>query len=257
MTAGRASQGMDALRRRVERPEAVGLAVVLSALAAYGWLAPPFWVAVTIALQLAIGGFGTVWLVGAAQPRLGYARYATPAVAAVSLTLAGRLVGGGLQLVAFPVAILLIFAVVWAELRVAAGRTPRLVVDLSLVGIVFAAAAGVAGIFTKLSWPPALVLVLVIAAIPAMRAAELHGRYGVEAVGQAALHLLAIGQIGAALALLPLPGVVGPAILALSFHAWAGAAEALDEGAGAFSVVIEFGTLAALGLVVALLLRGG
>ncbi|TMB56299.1 MAG: hypothetical protein E6J47_05345 [Chloroflexi bacterium] len=147
---------MDALRRRVERPEALVLAAALSGLAAYGWLAPPFWVAVTIAIQLALGGFGTVWLIGAAQPRLGYARYATPAVAAVSLTLAGRLVGGPLQLVVLPLAIVLIFGVVWAELQVAAGRTPRLTVDLSLVGIVFAAAAGVAGLFPKLSWPPAL-----------------------------------------------------------------------------------------------------
>jgi hypothetical protein len=257
VTAGRLSQQMEALRRRVERPEALALSVLLSALAAYGWLAPPFWVAVTIAIQLALGGFGTVWLIGAAQPRLGYARYATPAVAAVSLTLAGRLVDAPLQLIALPLVIVLIFGVVWAELQVAAGRTPRLTVDLSLVGIVFAAAAGVAGLFPRLSWPPALVLVLVIAAIPAMRAAELRGRYGVEAVGQAGLHLLAIGQLGAVLALLPLPGVVGPAILALGFHAWAGAAEALDDGAGAWSVVIEFGSLALLGLLVALLLRGG
>jgi hypothetical protein len=70
------------------------------------------------------------------------------------------------------------------------------------------------------------------------------------------LHLVAIGQVGTALALLQLPGVVGAAILALAFHAWSGAAEALDGGASARSVLIEFGALAVLGVVVALLLYG-
>jgi hypothetical protein len=51
--------------------------------------------------------------------------------------------------------------------------------------------------------------------------------------------------------------VVAPAILALGVHAWAGAAEALDGGSRAWPVVIEFGSLALLGLIVALLLRGG
>jgi hypothetical protein len=62
--------------------------------------------------------------------------------------------------------------------------------------------------------------------------------------------------VGTALALLQLPGVVGAAILALAFHAWSGAAEALDGGASARSVLIEFGALAVLGVVVALLLYG-
>jgi hypothetical protein len=49
---------------------------------------------------------------------------------------------------------------------------------------------------------------------------------------------------------------VGSAIVALGFHAWAGAAEALDEGSSPRSVILEFGALAVLGLVVALLLHG-
>jgi len=76
-----------------------------------------------------------------------------------------------------------------------------------------------------------------------------------EAVGQAVLHLLAIAQLGASVALLHLPGVVGSAVLALGFHAWAGAAEALENGAPARAVAVEFGSLALLGLLVALLLR--
>jgi hypothetical protein len=131
------------------------------------------------------------------------------------------------------------------------------VLDLALVSIVFATTAGIGGIVPRNAWPPGLILVLLGAAIPAMRAAEARGRNGAEAVGQAVLHLVAIGQVATALTLLRLPGVVGAAILALAFHAWSGAAEALDGGASARSVLIEFGALAVLGLVVALLLHGG
>jgi hypothetical protein len=48
---------------------------------------------------------------------------------------------------------------------------------------------------------------------------------------------------------------VAPAVLALGFHAWGGAAEALESGARARAVIVEFGSLALLGLLVALLLR--
>jgi len=241
--------------RRIERPEAVLLAVVLTGLAVYGWFAPPFWLAVVIAAQLALGGLGAVWIIGAVRARYGFARYATLAVAAVAATLLGKLLPPLAQLAAVPVVALLLFSVVWFELRLPFGRSPRLAVDLTLVGIVFAASAGVAATFPTASWPPSVILVVAAAAIPALRAAELRGRFGVEAVGQAVLHLLAVGQLGISLALLHLPGVVGSAILALGFHAWAGAAEALDSGAGARSVAIEFGSLAVLGLLVALLLR--
>jgi hypothetical protein len=104
------------------------------------------------------------------------------------------------------------------------------------------------------AWPPGLIPLLLIVAVPALRAAEARGRSGIEAVGQAALQLVAIAQVAAAVGLLRLPGVVGAAVIGLAFHAWAGAAEALDDGASGRSVIIEFGALAALGLVVALLL---
>jgi len=54
-----------------------------------------------------------------------------------------------------------------------------------------------------------------------------------------------------------LPGVVGPAIIALAFYVWGGAADALQNGASSRSVIIEFGSLALLGLLVALLLHAG
>lgn len=256
MTAIRAGRGVwAAAARRIDRPEAVLLALLLTGLAVYGWFAPPFWLAVAIAAQLALGGLGAVWIIGAVRARFGFARYATFAVAGVAATLLGKLLAPIAQLSAVPVVALLLFSVLWFELQLPLGRSPRLAVDLTLVGIVFAAAAGIAATFPTASWPPTVTLVVVAAAIPALRAAELRGRFGVDAVGQAVLHLLAVGQLGASLALLHLPGVVASAVLALGFHAWAGAAEALDGGARARAVAIEFGSLALLGLLVALLLR--
>ena len=43
--------------------------------------------------------------------------------------------------------------------------------------------------------------------------------------------------------------------MALAFHAWSGAAEALEDGAEGRSVAVEFGSLAVLGIVVAVLLH--
>ncbi len=242
--------------RRVDRPDALLLAIGLAVLAAVGWFASPFGVALVIGSQLVIGGIGGVWLVGPVRARYGFARYGTPAVAAVAATLVGRLLSGPIQLAAIPVVATLLLGVIWAEIHLPAGRAPRLAIDLALVGIVFSVAAGLAVALPRLPWPPSLVLVLVATSLPAMRAAELRGRYGIEAIGQAALHLLAVAQLGAVLALLHLPGVLAPAILALGFHAWSGAAESLDAGAPTRSTVVEFGTLAILGILVAILLYG-
>jgi hypothetical protein len=252
---GRRSIVVSRVLGRIRHPEAILLAIVMAAVASVGWLVTPFWLAVTVAAQLSIGGLGAVWLIGPARAELGFARYATLASAGVALTLFGRLLIPATGLVPAPVAALLLWAVIRLELDLASGGR-RVGLDLALVGIVFAAAAGVAGLVPRDAWPPALIPLLLICAIPALRAAEARGRSGIEAVGQAALHLVAVGQVAAAVALLRLPGVVGAAVVALGFHAWAGAAEALDEGAPARSVVLEFGALAILGLVVAVLLSG-
>jgi hypothetical protein len=256
MTAtGARRQGLVIVGRRIERPETILLALVMAGLVVWGWFAPSFWLAVAVAGQLVIGGMGAVWVFGPVRSRFGFARYATFPVAAVALTLLGQTLSPTAQLVGAPVVALLLFGTLWFELRLPEGRSPRLSIDLTLVVIVFAAAAGIAATFPTASWPPAVLLVVIAAVVPALRAAELRGRYGVEAVGQAALHLLAIAQLGASLALLHLPGVVGSAVLALGFHAWGGAAEALDNGAPSRAVAIEFGSLALLGLLVAMLLR--
>jgi hypothetical protein len=242
---------------RVERPEAVVLALVLAGVAAAGWYASAFWMAVAIGVQLVLGGLGAVWVIGPATARLGFARYATLAAAGVALTVFGRLTVGSIGLAMLPISAVLLWAVVWLELQ--ANRVGRsgLGLELALIGIVFASAAGIASLVGADGWPAGMALTLAVAAVPAMRSAERRSRFGAEAMGQALLHLLAIAQVAAAAALLTIPPIVGAALLALTFHAWGGAAESLDEGASARSVAVEFGALAVLGLVVALLLSGG
>ncbi len=241
--------------QRIDRPEVVGLSVLLGVLCAVGWLVSPFWLAVTIAGQLVIAGLGAVRLIGPARPGLGFARYATPAMAAVALTLFGRIIPPGTSLLLAPLAAVLIWSVLWLELRAARGVGARTMLDVALVGIVFLAAAGIWHLFGDQTWPPPLALVLLLAFVLAVRAAEGRGSTGLRAVGEALLHVLAVGQLGAALVLLDLPGVVAPAVVAVSFHAWGGAIEALQEGASLRSVALEFGTLAVLGVVVAFLLH--
>lgn len=237
---------------RFERPEAAGLAVVGALLAGIGWAASPFWLAVVVGAQLAVGGLGAVYIIGPVRPGLGFARYATFAVAAVAVSLFGRILGPGTSLLLVPVAALLLWGALWIELRFEPRGGLSWLLDLVLVGILFMGSAGIWQMFGERGWPPPLVLVLLMTAVLALRAAEARGWSGVQAVGQAALHLLGVAQIAAALVLLALPGVVAPAILALAFHAWGGAAEALDGGASWGSVSREFGGLAALALIAAL-----
>lgn len=242
---------------RLQYREAILISIVMAVIAAVGWLVTPFWVAVAVAAQLAIGGIGAVWLIGPARTELGFARYATLATAGVTLTLFGRLLVPSIGLLLTPIVALLLFGVIRLELGLTEAGQRRVGLDLALVGMVFAAAAGIGGMVPADAWPPGLVLLLILTSVPALRAAEARGRSGVEAVGQAALHLVAVAQIATVVGLLHLPGVVGAAIVALGFHAWGGAAEALDDGASGRSVILEFGALAVLGLVVALLLYEG
>jgi hypothetical protein len=242
---------------RLQYREAILISIVMAVVAAVGWLVSPFWVAVAVAAELAIGGIGAVWLIGPARTELGFARYATLATAGVTLTLFGRLLVPSIGLLLTPLAAVLLFGVIRLELGLTQPGQRRLGLDLAMVGMVFAAAAGIGAMIPPEAWPPGLVLLLILASVPALRAAEARGRSGAQAVGQALLHLVAVAQVAAAVLLLHLPGVVGSAIVALGFHAWGGAAEALDEGASGRSVILEFGALAALGLVVALLLFQG
>jgi hypothetical protein len=237
---------------RIERPEAAALAVVTAVLAGIGWVVSPFWLAVVVGLQLAVGGLGAVRVIGPAQPGLGFARYATFAMAAAALTLFGRILPAGTSLLLIPVVAVALGGALWTELRFAPRAGLSWLLDLLLVGILFAASSGIWQLLGERSWPPPLLLVLLLTCVLALRAAEARGWSGIQAVGQAALHVIAVAQLGAALVLLALPGMVAPAILALGFHAWGGAAEALDGGASWGSVAREFGSLAALALIAAL-----
>lgn len=241
--------------QRIDRPELIGVSLALAMLTALGWLASPFWLAVCVAAQLALGGIGAVRLIGPARIGLGFARYATPAMAAVSLTLFGRLISPGTALLFAPLAAVLLWSVFWLELRFASGLGARTMLDLALVGIIFLAAGGIWRVFGSDAWPPPLALVLAVAFVLAVRAAEARGSGGLRAVGEATLHVLAVAQAGAAVVLLGLPGVAAPALVGLAFYAWGGAFEAIDGGASFRSVALEFGTIGVLGLVVALLLH--
>lgn len=240
--------------QRVDRPQAIALSVVLAVTAAIGWLASPFVLAVAVAVQLALGGLGAVALMGPSRPGLGIGRYTTLALAGVSATLAGRLIPGGVSLLFVPLLAVLLWAVLWLELKGSFETSERTALDLVLTGILFAAAAGIGGLLGNSAWPPPLILVLVIGLVLALRSAEARGEGGLQAVGQALLHDLAIGQIAIAVVVLRIPGLVGPALVALAFYVWGGAADALGGGSSPRSVAFEFGSLALLGLVVALLM---
>jgi hypothetical protein len=244
--------------RRVDRPEAVLLAIAQATLAAVGWLVDPFWVAVMVAVQLALGGLGAVRVMGPARGRRGLARYAMPATAGVAATLFGRVLPGGVAVLLVPLVAVLLWAVIYVEVRATRATGGRTILELLLTATLFAAATGVLGLFGDLSWPTPAAVIAVFAVPLALRSAESRGALGGQAVGQALLHLLAVAQVGTATLLLDLPGVATvPALMALAFYAWAGAVQALRAGEPGRSVAAEFGSLAVLGLVVALLLHRG
>ncbi len=245
-----------AIRERIERPEAIGLAVLLAIVAAAGWLATGPILAVAVALALAIGGFGAIYLLGPAQQGLGLGRYLTTALAAAALTLFGRSLPGGVVLLLGPVAAGLLWSVIWLEMRVArSGGGFRLGIDLVLVGIVFAAWAGLLNLFGPAGWPSPVILLAAGGFVLGLRSAEARGRSSGQAAFEALLHTLALAEIAAALLLLRLPGAIGPALVALGFYTWSGAADALAEGTGGWAVLREFGILALLGLALALFIH--
>ena len=67
-----------AVLRRIDRPAAVILAILQAIVAAAGWFAPPIWLAVAVAVQLALGGLAAIYVIGPARSDLGLARYAMP-----------------------------------------------------------------------------------------------------------------------------------------------------------------------------------
>ena len=162
---------------RVERPEAVVLALVMAGVAAAGWYGgSTFWLIVAVAAQLVLGGLGAVWIIGPATARLGFARYATLAAAGVAITLFGRLAIVSIGLLMAPIAAVLLWAVLWLELQ--ANRTGRggLGLELAMIVLAFAAAAGMMSLAGPSAWDLGIGLTLAVVAVPALRAAEGRGR---------------------------------------------------------------------------------
>jgi hypothetical protein len=247
-----------AIARRFARPEALVLAVLQTAVAAVGWFVEPFWVAVMVALQLALGGLGAVRVIGPVREGVGLARYAMPAVAGVAATLFGRQIEPGLVILLIPLVAVLLWMVGYVELRAGRIGGGRTALELLLTATVFAAITGGMGLFGDVVWPTPIAAVAIFAFPLALRSAESRNALGAEGVGQALLHVLAIAQVGTATMLLDLPGtLIGPALMALTFYAWGGAVAALRAGEPGRNVAVEFGALAVLGLVVALLLHRG
>ncbi|MGH2428408.1 MAG: hypothetical protein ACRDGV_05910 [Candidatus Limnocylindria bacterium] len=246
-----------ALTRRVDRPAVYALAAVQAGIAAAGWLAEPLWLAVAIAAQLAVGALIAGRIIGPARAGLGLARYAMPATAGVAATLFGRLLPGGLSLLLVPLVAVLLWSVVYLELRAERLVGGRTLMQLLMTTILFAAAAGILELLGASGWPPPVALVALPALILGLRDAEGRGVTGVQAVGQTLLHVLAVMQVATASLLLDLPIPIVPALVALTFYAWGGAVESLQSGASGRSVAVEFGALGMLGLLIALLLHRG
>src|SRR5690606_1575839 len=128
-----------AVLRRIDRPSAALLAVGQAIVATVGWFVEPTWLAVAVAVQLALGGIGAVWVIGPARGELGLARYAIPAVAGISATIFGRVIPGGLSLLLVPIAAVLLWSVTYLELRVVRGEGGRTLQVVLFTAITFAA----------------------------------------------------------------------------------------------------------------------
>lgn len=240
---------------RIDRPAAALLAIAQATVAAVGWFVEPVWLAVAVAVQLALGGIGAVRVLGPARPELGLARYAMPAAAGIAATLVGRLLPGGITLLLVPVVAVGLWTVTYLELRVERGTGGRTIGDLLLFVILVGAGWGVLELFGPRTWPTPVVVVALFALPLAIRGAEARGALGAEAVGQGLLQVLVVSQVAAATILLEMPVYIMAILPGYAFYVWGNAVEALRGGATGRSVAIESGTLALIGLVAGLLLH--
>ena len=216
--------------RGIKRAGPVLLPLFMAALVAVGWVVDVVALAGVLALELALAGLGRAALLGAARPSSGYARYAILAVSAVSITLVGRLLPPGIGPLAAPLAWVFLIWVLYIERHGPDMAGYRLSLDLTLVLTVFSATAGMSGVMPSELWLLGLILLGALVFVACLRAAEARGALGVTAVGHALLHLLVVLQVATAMLLLELPQPVGAALVALTFHSWSGAADALESG---------------------------
>ena len=140
---------------RLQYREAILIAIAMAVVAAIGWLVTPFWLAVAVAAQLAIGGIGAV-LADRAGPHGARLRALRHAGDGGRVAHAVRPAAGTQHRAAAapPVVALLLFGVLRLELGLTEAGQRRVGLDLTLVGIVFAAAAGIGGMIPADAWPP-------------------------------------------------------------------------------------------------------
>ena len=239
-----------ARRLGVREIAALMLVVAMAALVFIGLFGGPLQIALSVALQLAVGGFGAIALIGPARGERGIARYLTLPLASVAITVFGRLMVQGsplwMLLVAF-LATVGLWMILQIEMAYARGERPKTALEISLAAVIFLASGGLPGAVGQDPMPGVIVLIGVLALALGLRSAEARGATGGRALAQALLHGLAVVQAAVAVHLLHLPSPSGPAILLLAFYAWGGAADALLEGDSRMSVLLEFGALVLLG----------
>lgn len=243
-------------RSRVRDLAGAMLVVVLTILIFLGWFESTVLLGVALAAQLAIGGSLGIALLGPARADNGVARYLTLPLTAIGITLFGRFFRPTELLIAILLAVVAA-AVLWAALQIelaySRGQRPKVLLDLLLATVIFCGSASIGSVIGEGMPVVILALLGLLALALSLRAAEARGASGGTALGHAFLQAFTVVQLAVALELLELPGVIGPAVMLLAFYVWGGAADLLHEGASRRRVFVEYGFMALIGLVVALL----
>ena len=244
---------------RIRELAAAFLVVAETVLVFLGWFESTALLGIALAGQLALGGSLGIALLGPARGDRGVARYLTLPLTAIGVTLFGRSLPPDQFSNAIALAVVAA-GVLWGALQIemayARGDRPKILLDILLAAVMFLGAASFGPLIGDDPPMVSLGLVGLLGFALGLRAAEARGTSGGTAVGHALLQGFTVIQVGVALYLLELPGVVGPAVMFLAFYGWSGAADDLHAGVSKRRVFVEYGALALFGLVVVLIVLG-